>query len=124
MAAVEHAMAGEETWLVPWVMLFSMTMPGFQDMMLPVLQITADGQKHQLRDLADPIADQFGLCPEERELSSARANREFGGRLDGLLQKIRKSTRRWQHDRLLRWLGCGFLDVLWQQQGRHPRPYH
>lgn len=43
-----------------------MTTPGFQDMMLPVLRITADGQEHRLRNLVQAVADHFGLSSEER----------------------------------------------------------
>lgn len=100
MAAVEHVItAMEETWPVPWVMLFAMSMPGFQDMMLPVLRITADGQEHQLRDMADPIADQFGLCPEEREQVLASGQKTIRNRLSWASIYLRRaglleSTRR------------------------------
>lgn len=43
-----------------------MTIPGFQEMMLPVLQLTANGQEHRLRNLVEAIADRFGLSVEDR----------------------------------------------------------
>jgi len=47
-------------------MLRDMTMPGFQDMMLPVLNFTADGHEHRLRELVDETADHFELDEAER----------------------------------------------------------
>lgn len=48
------------------VMLEGMAIPGFQQMMLPVLEITADGQEHRLRDLVEAVADRFKLSDEDR----------------------------------------------------------
>jgi restriction system protein len=47
-------------------MLRHMTMPGFQDMMLPVLEFTADGLEHKLRELIEETADRFDLGEAER----------------------------------------------------------
>jgi len=40
--------------------------PGFQDMMLPVLKILADGKEHTSRQLACEVADWFQLSEEQR----------------------------------------------------------
>ncbi|MBN1139870.1 MAG: restriction endonuclease, partial [Anaerolineae bacterium] len=43
-----------------------MSIPNFQTIMLPLLQFTADGQEHSLRETIDALADQFDLIPDER----------------------------------------------------------
>jgi len=43
-----------------------MAIPDFQDCMLPVLQLLADGAERRVRDLVDPVADQFQLTQTER----------------------------------------------------------
>lgn len=43
-----------------------MAIPDFQSMMLPLLQIIADGQEHQMRDLNEKVADHFQLTETER----------------------------------------------------------
>jgi restriction system protein len=43
------------------------TIPGFQDLMLPVLLAVADGQETRTGDLVSVMADRFGLSGEERE---------------------------------------------------------
>lgn len=42
-----------------------MPIPPFQDMFLPFLQYTADGQTHSTQDVAAHLAIQFNLTPEE-----------------------------------------------------------
>ena len=43
-----------------------MAIPKYDEMMLPVLHILADGAEHSQRELADKIADHFKLTPQER----------------------------------------------------------
>jgi restriction system protein len=43
-----------------------MAVPKYDEMMLPILRILADGAEHPQRDLADKIADHFHLTAEER----------------------------------------------------------
>jgi restriction system protein len=43
-----------------------MTIPDFQTIMLPLLQLAADKQDHSLRDAIENLADQFKLTDEER----------------------------------------------------------
>lgn len=40
--------------------------PGFQDVMLPLLKYASDGQDHSMADAVETLADQFNLTPEER----------------------------------------------------------
>jgi restriction system protein len=62
------------------------TIPGFQDLMLPVLLAVADGREVRTGDLVSVMADRFGLSREEREhlLPSGRqtliGNRTHTGR--------------------------------------------
>lgn len=43
-----------------------MAIPDFQALMLPIMQITADGAEHTLAASRDALADQFGLSADER----------------------------------------------------------
>lgn len=45
-----------------------MPIPGFQQIMLPVLQMVGDQQEHVTSSLVSRLADQFNLSPEERSL--------------------------------------------------------
>lgn len=44
-----------------------MSMPDFQSIMLPLLQFSADGEEHSIRDAYGQIADDFGLDEQERK---------------------------------------------------------
>lgn len=44
-----------------------MAIPDYQTVMLPLLQLAADGKEHRLRDVIDGLADDFGLSDEERK---------------------------------------------------------
>lgn len=43
-----------------------MPVPGFQDFMLPLLQLASNGAEHKLADCYDPMADHFALSEEDR----------------------------------------------------------
>lgn len=43
-----------------------MAIPGHQKLMLPLLKITADGREHSRKDVADVLAKEFALTPEEQ----------------------------------------------------------
>ena len=45
-----------------------MAVPGYQDFMLPLVKLAADGQEHKTTDAIDQLAVQFGLSEQEREL--------------------------------------------------------
>lgn len=44
-----------------------MTIPDYQAMMLPLLELVADGQEHSLRSAIEAIAQHFHLNPSERQ---------------------------------------------------------
>ena len=44
-----------------------MPVPGYQDFMLPLVKLAADGQEHKITDAIDALADQFGLSELDRE---------------------------------------------------------
>lgn len=54
-----------------------MPIPDFQQMMLPLLRIAADGREHHTREVTQQLADEFALSEEERKelLPSARQTR-------------------------------------------------
>jgi len=41
--------------------------PDYQTMMLPLLQLAADGEEHRLRDAIEELGDHFGLGDDERK---------------------------------------------------------
>jgi restriction system protein len=43
-----------------------MPIPDFQTLMLPLLQLAADGQEYSIRDARETLADHFTLSPEEK----------------------------------------------------------
>ena len=43
-----------------------MPIPDFQTIMLPLLQMAADGKEHKLHDAVDQLAKQFSLTEEEK----------------------------------------------------------
>jgi restriction system protein len=45
-----------------------MPVPGYQDFMLPLVKLAADGQEHKITDAIDELADQFGVSAQEREI--------------------------------------------------------
>jgi restriction system protein len=45
-----------------------MPVPGYQDFMLPLLTLVADGQEHKISETIDAVADQLGLSDDDRNL--------------------------------------------------------
>src|SRR4051794_1038349 len=45
-----------------------MSIPEYQDFMLPLLRAVADGGAHRLRELVGPLADAAGVSADEKEL--------------------------------------------------------
>jgi restriction system protein len=45
-----------------------MAIPGYQEFMLPLVKLAADGNEHTITDAMEIFADKFGLTPEEREI--------------------------------------------------------
>ena len=43
-----------------------MAIPDYQSIMLPLLQLAADGHEHRFRDAVESLSAQFGLSAEER----------------------------------------------------------
>ena len=59
-----------------------MPIPDFQSLMLPLLEVLADGQERAVRDVTNLLADRFGLTPEERQqLLPSGQNRVFVNRV-------------------------------------------
>lgn len=78
-----------------------MAIPDFQSLMLPLLQLAADGKEHALADARRPLANQFSLTEEERkELLPSGKQSRFNNRVAwakvyleraGLLEKTRRA---------------------------------
>ncbi len=59
-----------------------MTVPDFQSLMLPLLQLAADGQEHTIYEAMDALASMFNLSPEERnELLPSGQQSRFDNRV-------------------------------------------
>ena len=59
-----------------------MTMPDFQSVMRPLLELAKDGVEHKTSDAISSLADQFGLSPEQRvELLPGGSQRRFNNRV-------------------------------------------
>src|SRR3954468_12577109 len=81
-----------------------MAIPDFQSLMLPLMELAADGQEHTARETRQAIADELGLSEEERkELVPSGAQPIFTNRLAwarshlqraGLLEKTGRGTFR------------------------------
>ncbi|MEO1440646.1 MAG: restriction endonuclease [Chloroflexota bacterium] len=69
-----------------------MAIPGFQDVMLPLLQITSDGKEHTLRGTIETLGEYFELTTEERKemLPSGRQAR-FDNRVGWSTTYLRKT---------------------------------
>jgi restriction system protein len=77
-----------------------MAIPDYQTVMLPLLNLAADGEEHSLRDAIEELADHFGLSEEERkQLLPSGAQATFDNRVGwartymkkaGLLQSPRR----------------------------------
>jgi restriction system protein len=69
-----------------------MAIPDFQSIMLPVLQIAADGQEHNQSEIRETLALQFQLTQDEREemLPSGRQAR-FSNRVAWSIVYLRKA---------------------------------
>ncbi len=49
-------------------MEYDMAVPGYQEFMLPLLRLAADGQEHTISSAMDVLAEQFGISEADREL--------------------------------------------------------
>lgn len=45
-----------------------MSVPGYQEFMLPLLSLASDGLEHTISDAVDTLADQFGISEHDREI--------------------------------------------------------
>ncbi len=45
-----------------------MAIPGYQEFLLPLVKLAADGQEHKINDAIDVLADEFGVSEQEREI--------------------------------------------------------
>lgn len=59
-----------------------MTIPDYQSLMLPLLEMLGDNQEHKIRDIRTQLADRFGLTQDERSLQSPNStNPVFSNRV-------------------------------------------
>lgn len=58
-----------------------MSVPGFQQFMLPLLRIAADGEVHRVSELLDRLAAEFGLTEGDRSELISSGQRTFDNRV-------------------------------------------
>lgn len=59
-----------------------MTIPDYQTLMLPVLQLTADGKEHQMKELIASLIDRYDMSDEEKtRLLPSGTSHVFGSRV-------------------------------------------
>ncbi len=59
-----------------------MTIPDYQSLMLPLLEMLGDNQEHKIRDVGTQLSDRFGLTQDERSLQSPNStNLVFSNRV-------------------------------------------
>jgi restriction system protein len=69
-----------------------MPIPGFQDLMLPLLQIAEDGNEHNSREVIEKLADWFQLTDEERvELLPSGVQARFDNRVEWVKTHLKKA---------------------------------
>jgi restriction endonuclease Mrr len=76
-----------------YVLSFSMSIPDFQSIMLPLLELANDGKEHKLSETVEPLANYFNLTESERRelLPSGKANRgDLIATFVGLISTSRK----------------------------------
>jgi restriction system protein len=74
-----------------------MAIPGYQDLMLPLLKLVSDGKEYSLREIIERLAEEFNLSEEDRnEFLPSGRHRIFDNRVSwaktylseaGLLEK-------------------------------------
>lgn len=69
-----------------------MPIPNFQTFMLPLLRIAADRKDHRVGELAEPLADLFGLSADERkELLPSGGQRKLINRVAWAVSDLRRA---------------------------------
>ena len=58
-----------------------MAIPGYQDLMLPLLQIAADGKEHTIQEAMVTLAEQLNLSEEDQETTLASGQTRFYNRI-------------------------------------------
>jgi restriction system protein len=60
-----------------------MAIPGYQDLMLPLLKLVSDGKEYSLREIIERLAEEFNLSEEERnEFLPSGRQRVFDNRVN------------------------------------------
>lgn len=88
-----------------------MAIPDFQSMMLPLMQIIADGQEHRMRDLNEKVADYFQLSEAERHQKLPIGNNKVLG------NRVAWAKAHLGNAKLLETVRRGFVKIT--ERGRH-----
>lgn len=69
-----------------------MSIPGFQDLMLPFMEYVADGKEHSLREIIEYLAKKFGLSEaEHKELLPSGKQAVFNNRVGWTRTYLKKA---------------------------------
>jgi len=66
-------------------------LPTFDQLMLPLLRLSADGEAHTLREAVTVLADYLRLSGPERDATLASGRRQFDDRVRGAVTYLRKA---------------------------------
>jgi restriction system protein len=75
-----------------YVLSFSMSIPDFQSIMLPLIELTGDGKEHKLSETIDRLATHFQLTDTERkELLPSGKQARFDNRVGWAVTYLKKA---------------------------------
>jgi restriction system protein len=95
-----------------YVLSFSMSIPDFQSIMLPLLELANDGKEHKLSETVEPLANYFNLTESERrELLPSGKQRRFDSNVRWADKHIKEAvllipTSRGKFQGRQAWFGC------------------
>jgi restriction system protein len=67
------------------------SVPSYQDLMVPVLSVVSDGQSWTRRELREAVAKELGLTEEERAERYGSGSRRYDGRLNWAVTYLRQA---------------------------------
>ena len=69
-----------------------MAIPGFQDLMLPILKLSEDKQEHNIREIIDSLAISFNLSDDEKKLPNSKSKQfKFDNRVRWALSYLKQA---------------------------------
>jgi len=82
-----------------------MSVPDFQSMFVPFLQITADGQEHRFKQITESVADAMKLSKDDREEMLPSGNQRR------LVNRVGWARTHLKHAKLIEYTGRGVMKI-------------